>query len=148
MGLVKNNTGLEEISQSVANVENISTEIQNNIININTNIQNIEAKLATIEGGLSSCIKSITFGTKTPDSGTFTVSVPNINVNKTIVLLRDDYSSYIGSDFKNYVKQSYCTSKTSTKITINSGYYYYQSSASGNTRSGYSTTQYQIIEFY
>ena len=148
MGLGKNNNSLEELSQSILNLKNTSAEIQNNIININTNIQDIESKLSAIGGGLSSCIKSITFGTKRPDSSTFTVSVPNINVNKTIVLLRDNYSSYIGSDFTNYVVQSYCTSKTSTKITINSGYYYYQKSASGNTTRSYSTTEYQIIEFY
>lgn len=41
MGLVKNNTGLEEIKESVANVENTSTEIKTNVNEVKTNTEGI-----------------------------------------------------------------------------------------------------------
>lgn len=41
MGLVKNNTGLEEIKESVANVENISTEIKANVNEVKTDTEGI-----------------------------------------------------------------------------------------------------------
>lgn len=41
MGLVKNNTGLEEIKESVANVENTSTEIKANVSEVKTDTEGI-----------------------------------------------------------------------------------------------------------
>lgn len=49
MGLVKDNTGLEEISQSVTNVENIATEIKTNVNEVKTNTEGVVLSTESIK---------------------------------------------------------------------------------------------------
>lgn len=41
MGLIKNNTGLEEIRESVTNIENMSTEVKTNVNEVKTDTEGI-----------------------------------------------------------------------------------------------------------
>lgn len=49
MGLVKNNTGLEEIRESVVNLENTSAEIKNNVNEVKTDTEGITLSNASIK---------------------------------------------------------------------------------------------------
>ena len=49
MGLGKNNTGLEEISQSVTNVENIATEIKTNVNEVKTDTEGVVLSTESIK---------------------------------------------------------------------------------------------------
>lgn len=49
MGLVKNNTDLEELSQSVTSVENIATEIKTNVDEVKTNTEGVVLSTESIK---------------------------------------------------------------------------------------------------
>ena len=49
MGLVKNNTGLEEITQSLTNLENISTEVKASVNEVKTDTEGIVLSNASIK---------------------------------------------------------------------------------------------------
>lgn len=124
------------------------------VTTLQSDIDSVKTAIAGIGGGLSSCIKSIQRGVKTPSNTTFTQSINTIDPNKTIVLLQDSVSAItpMENNTAEYTDEtlysSALNSLSSNSFTCKSHYMSYKWNGSSRTQYSYYSTSWQVIEFY
>ena len=97
MGLGKNNTDLEEIRESILNLENTSQEIKTSVADVKTDIAGVNTDVDAVQGsvsGVDADVTSIKNAIGTPASG------------ETVISLLDDIKGSSGGNKKGFVSST------------------------------------------
>ena len=97
MGLGKNNTDLEEIRESILNLENTSQEIKTSVADVKTDIAGVNTDVGAVQGsvsGVDADVTSIKNAIGTPASG------------ETVISMLDDIKGSSGGNKKEFISST------------------------------------------